>query len=62
MRLAYLEDPETWKRVSKVLDKLAKEVQLLFDKSNKRFLRAKKITLSRYNPKVEIYYKPAKKV
>ena len=62
MRLAYLEDPETWKRVAEVLDKLDKEVQLLFDKSNKRFAKPKKNVLSRSIPRVVLYNKPTKKV
>ena len=62
MRLAYLEDPETWKRVAEVLDKLAKEVKLLFDKSNKRFAKPDKIVLSRNIPRVVLYHKPTRKV
>jgi hypothetical protein len=62
MRLAYLEDPETWKRVAEELDKLAKEVHVLIDKSNNRFSKPKKIVLSRSIPRVVLYHKPTRKV
>jgi len=62
MRLAYLENPETWKKAAEVLDKLAKEVQVLFEKSNTRFSRKKLPIVLSHFPRVVMYHKPIKKV
>ena len=43
MRLAYLEEPETWKRAADIFQKLAKSVDMFLQKSNKRFSKGKKV-------------------
>lgn len=62
MRLAYLEEPETWKRAADILQKLAKNVDIFLQKSNKRFSKGTKVCRYPQFPKKFLYVKHQQKV
>ena len=55
MRLAYLEEPETWKRAADILQKLAKNVDIFLQKSNMRFTKKNKVFRHPQFPKKVLY-------
>jgi hypothetical protein len=62
MRLAYLEEPETWKRAADIFHKLAKNVDMFLQKSNWRFSKGIKVYRCPPSPKKFLYVKQQQKV